>query len=438
MTRRCDPRDLSTASAVTQPMLTEVRRTVVVAAGAAVTAVFSLVYQLVAGRTLGPVSYADFAAALSLIYIGSSAAGPVNSTVARFSAQFVARGELGKVRGLVEMATRRVAGFGFIAAALALIGVRPLGHALHFSSAAPLVLVIAVLYLTLLVSVERGVLRGALDFAKYNRSVVTEAALRLLIGVPLLYAFAGASSAVGGYAAALLVLLPLSAKQATATWKGEEAVPVSEPEVLRFGSPMFAFSLAFVAFLNVDMLLVKLFFPGQEAGLYGGAITLARSIALIYGPFGILLLPMFVSQGAGGSPPFRMVLRVVAYFLAAAAFPLVALGLWPEEILTLAFGEAFGAAAPLLFPLAVAATLAGFSALMGNALAGLERFRFLAAYVGGLLLMISGLWLWHESLDRVVVVVLAAQSITAVAMLVLLLAVWWEHRDMSHAGGPGS
>ncbi|MHC4709019.1 MAG: lipopolysaccharide biosynthesis protein [Planctomycetota bacterium] len=423
---------------MTQLMRTEVRRTFVVAAGAAVTAVFSLVYQFVAGHTLGPVPYADFAAALSLIYIGSSAAGPVNSTVARFSAQFIARGELGKVRGLVEMATRRVAGFGLIAAVLALIGLRPLVRALHFSSAAPLVLAIAVLYLTLLVSVERGVLRGALDFARYNRSVVTEAALRLLIGVPLLYAFADAGSAVGGYAAALLVLLPLSAKQAKVTSKGEEAVPVSAPEVLRFGSPMFAFSMAFVTFLNGDMLLVKLFFHGPEAGLYGGAVTLARSIALIYGPFGILLLPAFVSQEAGGSPPFRMVLRVVAYFLAAAALPLAAMAIWPEEILTLAFGEAFGAAAPLLLPLAGAAALAGFSALMGNALAGLGRFRFLAVYIGGLLLMVSGLSLWHESLDRVVVVVLAVQVITAVAMLVLLLAAWWEHRGMPHAGGAGS
>ena len=173
---------------------------------------------------------------------------------------------------------------------------------------------------------------------------------------------------------------------------------------------------------RVDMLLVKRLFSGPEAGLYAGAITLARSIALIYGPFGIMLLPAFVSQGASGPPPFRMVLRVVGYFLAAAALPLAAFALWPEEILTLAFGEQFGAAAPLLLPLAGAAALAGLSALIGNSLAGLGRFRFLGIYLGGLLLLISGLLMRHDSIAQVAVIVLLVQAITAAAMLLLFLA----------------
>lgn len=438
MAHPCDRYDLRfsgyrDASAVTHPVRNEIRQTLVLIVGAAVTAALSLMYQVVAGRALGPAQYADFAAALSLIYLGLATAGPINATLARFSAEYAAAGELGKIRGLAGFATRRLAIYGLIVGAIALIVLRPLARTLHFSSSAVLLLAIVVLYLTLLVSVERGVLRGTLEFAKYNRSVVTEAVLRLLLGVPLLYAFGNAGAAVGGYAVALLTLLPLATRQAKATWKNEAAEPVPAAEVLKFGSPMFVFTIASAAFVNLDMLLVKSFFSGIDAGLYGGAITLARSIAFIYGPFGILLLPAFVSQGASGPPPFRMVLRVVGYFLAAAALPLAAFALWPEEILTLAFGEAFGAGTPLLLPLAGAAALAGLSALIGNALAGLGEFRFLGVYLGGLLLLVSGLLVWHDSLDVVAMIVLVAQSITAAAMLLLLLSAWRASREVFDA-----
>ena len=395
----------------------EIRQVVSLGSGTFAAAVLALLYQFLVGHALGPAEFADFATALSLVYFGAVAAGPVNATAARFSAEFAARGQLGRVHSLARILLRWVARFGFVACVVALIAVRPLGTWLNFRSVTPLLLAAMFLYFTLIVNLARGLLRGVQEFARYTLNIVGEAGLRLVFGIPLVLLLRDAASAVGGYLVALVILIPLSGRQVRSIWRESASDSVDYAVVRRFGVPMIVFALSNAGFLTVDIVLVKHLFENEQAGLYGGAITLARSIGLIYAPFGAMMIPLFVAEAVTGGRPSGTLLRICLYFVALGVVPILAFALWPSEILGLTLGSAFSQAAPILVPLAASMLLAGVSALIGNALAGLDRFLFLAPYTGGLLLETILLSVRHGSLEEIALLVLTVQALTAGAMI---------------------
>ena len=149
-------------------MRTETRHSIVLTAGTGTTAALSLIYTVYAGRVLGRVAYADFVAAVSFANLCYIALGPINGTVARFTAQYASRSEYGKIRTLCREVGKRVAKYGVLGLIAGLVMLKPLAVVLRFDSVVPLLLAYVMVYLTLLLSVARGVLRGVQSFHQYN------------------------------------------------------------------------------------------------------------------------------------------------------------------------------------------------------------------------------------------------------------------------------
>jgi O-antigen/teichoic acid export membrane protein len=395
---------------------------VVLGAGTMAAAVLALLYQLVIGRRLGPMEYADFAAALSLIYFGAITAGPVNATAARFGAEYATLGDWGRVRGLAYTLMRYTSGVGLLICVGAVAFASPLADWLHFRSRAPLFATIIVLYLTLLVGVARGILRGARDFRKFNINTMVEAGLRVAIGIPLVLVFVTAGVALAGYAIALVIALLLSVRQTATLWQASPRVRIAPRSLMRFGVPMLGFGVVSAGFLTLDMLMVKRLFDGETAGMYAGAVTLARTIFLIQSPFSTLLIPAFVAETVSAGRPAMTLFRVAGAFIAVALVPVAIFAAWPHAVLEVALGSAFVDATPLLLPLAAAGVLSGISTLLANALASVHRFAFLVPYAAGLAVEGTLIAIWHGSVETVATLVLAVQGCTAAVMLVTALA----------------
>ena len=286
-------------------MRTETRHTTILIAGTGTTAVFSLLYAAYAGRVIGPAEYADFATAVALVMMCQIALGPINGTITRFTAEYFARGEKGKILALSRAITRRVTLYGLLGVALALLAVKPLAALLQFSSILPLVVAFGMIYLMLLVSVPRGVLRGVQSFGHLSVNTVLEAAIRFAVGV-LVLAFARvAVSGLSAYVVALVAILIASRFQLRHVWAGVEPQSVDGAAVRRFTAPMFVMMLTSAGFAHLDMFFVKHCFAPTEAGVYGAAFTLARAMSVLVTPFTTLLLPALSTARSPSSAPMR-------------------------------------------------------------------------------------------------------------------------------------
>ena len=403
-------------------MRTETRHSIVLTAGTGTAAALSLIYTVYAGRQLGPERYADFTAAASFAFFCCIALGPINGTVARFSAQYASHGDYGKIRTLSREVARRVALFGLAGLALGLLVLRPLTTAGHFASYGPLLVAYGMVYLTLLLSVTRGVLRGVQSFNQYNLNILLEAASRLVLGVALLNVVGGATAGLAAHVVALAVVLMLCPWQLRGVWRGHEPARIDRGEVRRFTAPMFIAIFAYAGFQNLDMFFVKHHFSATDAGQWSAAFALTRALGVLVTPFTILLLPLLTTLYEKGHRIGPTFIRTCSYFLVLAAGPLVLFWLWPVGIVKVLYQEEFTGAAPLLLPLAVARLACYLTYLIVLVFASRARFRFLYIYVPGLAAEALVLLIWADSLATAAAAVLIVQAVILLLLAVLVAA----------------
>lgn len=414
-------------------MTTLTRQTLYLIAGTGVTAALNLAYTIYVGKVLGPDAYAVFVSTLAVIYLCTIPSGPTNSAIARFVAGFAGPDSRGRTLYLVRGLGRFVARWGAVGMVAGIVLAIPLASVLRFPSPRPLQVAMVVAFLSVLLSVFRGWLRGLQDFAGYSVNLAAEAIVRLAAGVAALALVATATSAVTAYVAAVVAVLALSWWQLRPQRRGvvAEAFPIAD--VKRFTGPMLLFTLGNAAFQNLDMLMVKGMFATHEAGLYAAAITLAKPIGVLFMPFHTLSLPMLSAVRARRQSTWSMLARVAAAYAALAALPIAAFAIAGEAIVALLFGDAYAGAAPLLVPLAVAQVLIHLTILIGQDFAAANRFRFLGIYFAGLVVEVAAIALFARQLGAVPMVVLAAAALTLLAVVARLRVV--ASRERSGDGG---
>lgn len=406
-------------------MKPETKQSVILVGGTGIATALGLVFSAVAGRLLGPERGADFFGAVSLVAFCQIALGPINTTVARFCARYLGESSPGKVHSLYRAVLRRVIVVGAIGIGLALLATPLIRWVLRFDSSGPVIAALLTLYVTFVLSVARGTLRGLQAFVSLNVNNIAEALVRLTLGLLLLLMSRSATVAVAAYFSGTLIAALLGHMQVSAMVGGHDRERVDGKEIVAFTLPVFAMTLIAAGFQNVDMLLVKSLFSDAEAGLFGASHTLSRTMGALVTPFNTLVLPLVARMHGEGESVAGPMLRVVSYFLLLAAVPLAAFALVPDLVMTTLFGADFEAAGALLFPLSVA-RLAGHTAHLGAlACAALGRFRFLYFYGAGFFAQVVLLVMFHGSPEAVVRVALVSQlgTMLAVGGYLLWLAV---------------
>jgi O-antigen/teichoic acid export membrane protein len=401
-------------------MRAETRHSLTLVFGTGFTAVLSFVYIIYATRTLGTKHAADFITAVSLVFLVTTAIGPINGAVAKFTAQYLAENNPGKVRALEKAMTRRVVLYGLVLTAVALLFVNPLAALLKFHSSTPLVISCAMAYLTLILSVSRGLLRGAQSFHQYNANILVESGFRLLIGVAILAAWTNTTASLVPYLVSLAAVLILSQFQLRELLNRAPGQPVDVAAFKSFLIPMCLMMFASAGYQNLDLLFVKYYFSNEDAGFYGAANNLARSIGVIVTPFNTLLLPLLTSMGRGSPQATGAFVRVSTYFLILCAVPLGMFYFYPD-IAALAYKEDFAPAGELLVPLTIVRIFGFASALVALACVAIGRYRFLPIYLAGLALQTIALILWHDAFTDVLQTLAIAQSAVLLALIVYFI-----------------
>lgn len=404
-------------------MKPETRHSFLLVRGTALTAVLGLAYTVLVARRMGAVEYADFIAAVNLAMFGQVAMGPIHHLVTRFTAEYQGQGAPGRIARLHRCVLEQAMRWGVPGALVAAGVLTPLANVLQFATPWPVYAAVGVVLATLLISVPRGVLRGAQAFGAFNLSVVSEAAARLAVGLLLVSWTGSVVAAVGAYVLAMVIVWPFTAGRARAIW-GHATEEAIDPAVLRrFVGPLLGVTLTTAGFLYSDMLAVKYLFPPEVAGSYGVQLVLANLMGLLVTPFSTVLLPAVTARHVRGEGARGVVVRAGIYIVILVSGPLVVYGLLPRTLLRTLFGAGYvlEGEAPVLLALALVRLLTHLGNLVAMIHVGQGRFRFLWVYVLGLVVEWVVMLRWHGTLTDVVWGLVAVQGMTLVAMSAYLL-----------------
>ena len=383
----------------------------VMAAATVVAGGFNYGYQVFVGRYLGAEAYGAFGALFALFYLLHVVGRGVRFSASRFAAELDGPHERAAFyRGfLLRSVALGVGGTALLVAASPAIA-----GFLGLDSAAPVTVVAAAIGVELVLTANQGTLQGLQRFGALGSFKVAQAAVKLALGVALVLAgfrLYGAFAAVVLGSAVVLVASTVyllrqlgTASAARSSFRYRRAYRYVVPAAIA------GFCLTVPA--NADVVVVKHFFPAVDAGHYAAASVLGK--VLLFLPMGIstALFPKVTADHAAARSERLEALfdRALAYAALVAVAGAVGFWLVAEELLLIAYGPDYLAAAPLVrwYGLAISAVVLAVVVL--NFELARDRTGYVYAFALGSLLELAAIWLVHDSLIQVAQLVLVANA----------------------------
>ena len=359
--------------------------------------VFNFSYNIVMARWLGPAEFGHINAAVTVLLLASC----VSLAFQLVCAKFVARnksdgGKAAVVHALLGKAW--LASLGM--AAVLFLAQRPIAAFLNLPQPWTIAFLAAGIAVYAPLGVKRGGMQGVCSFPRLGGNFAIEAFTRFVVGAGLVLAGYGALGAVGAISAGVFAafLFPRVPRQLRV--HATMAEPPSFAEALQ----AIVFFVGQVIINNIDILLVKHFFPSDPAGVYAAISQIGR---LLYFAswFGVINAMFPVTAAATGEQrkaygiglPLLLVLGLSLVFIAIA-------GMFPHLIMVVIFGSRFVdtgwllglyAAATALYSLSVVFIAYEMSRRIANT--GWLQLMFSGA-------MVLGVSIFHSTLREVILV----------------------------------
>jgi O-antigen/teichoic acid export membrane protein len=373
--------------------------------------IFNFAYNMVMARMLGPGAFGNINAAVTLLLLASC----ISLAFQLVCAKFVARNHSDSSKAAV---VHSLLGKAWMAS-LALGGVLFLAQkpvATYLNVPSPWIIGLLAIGIAAYapLGVKRGAMQGVCAFPRLGTNFVLEAGIRFFLGAGLVIAGYGVLGAVGAISASVIAACFIPRIPAQLRVTAGTAEPPSYAEAVQ----AIVFFVGQVIINNVDILLVKHFFPSDPAGVYAAISQIGR---LLYFAswFGVVnaMFPVAAAAGTeqkkshGITLPLLLVLGLSLLFIAVAA-------LFPHLIMGVIFGSRFIEIGWLLALYAIATGLYSLSVVfiayeMSRRIANTGWLQLI--FSGALVL---GIGLFHQSLHEVIMVriVLMAAMLALVAL----------------------
>jgi O-antigen/teichoic acid export membrane protein len=378
----------------------------------------NFLYNVHVAQKLGPSEFGHVATALTLLLLSTS----VMLSFQIVCAKFVARNEQPTAKAGVfhSLMSRAWKVSLLIGMALALFS-KPLTHFLHFPTVWIVVLMALAIAFYIPVGVKRGGFQGTCSFPLLATNFTLESAVKLVLALALVWKF-GAIGAVIAIAASEIAAYAFPRIHPLLRQPGTDFVSANSRE----GIQAIVFFVGQAIIMNIDLILVKHYFPSYEAGQYAAVALVGR--VLFYASWAVIHAMFPVAAQDGGTQPKRAVLAVPLGLVGAIFLGFLGvLAIAPGMVMKTLFGPGFAQAEPLLALYATGtAAYAIAVVLMAYEMAHkIANTGWLQIVFAGLL--ITGIALFHHSLHQVIIVLITLMSALLVTVSLPFLRTQARH-----------
>lgn len=357
-------------------------------------------YNLILGRILGPEKFADAAIMITFLLVLSFIAMTFQLVTAKFSVIFE-----GIAFKTFISRTYKNASIVSVLLGLTIVLFSSQLQVFFRTTSSNMFVVFGIgVPFYFLMSVNRGVFQGKKHLISLSITYQLEMISRLLITFGLLYLFKIESSlliAIGILCSFIFGLIPF--KFSNISFSRIISLDNSKAKLVRnFFIITGFYELTQIIINNSDILLVKHYFESYNAGLYASLALIGRVVYFIAWMFVMLLLPTVVQLKKEGKPTLPILLKYVSYISIIAASIVIACFLFPEQIITVLFGNEYFKITPLLWKYALATGLFAISNIFAYYYLSLDKY--IPVIISGVfgMLQIVLIILFHETLEQVV------------------------------------
>jgi O-antigen/teichoic acid export membrane protein len=248
-------------------------------------------YQFLMARMLTIEAYGELQSILAILTISGVLTGAISTVLVKYTADFKAKDWLNKIYALFLFFTKKISIIAIIFFTIFVILSGRIAGFLNLTSVLPLIILGTGFLFSFLDSTNSGILRGLQKFKELSIISITSVFLKILFAILLVKLGFAINGAVGAVILAALIGYLISFYPLKFLFKKQKE-KIETKEIFQYFFPVF-FTLLFITLLyNVDIILVKHFFPAQTAGEYGALAILGHIVFFITGPIVGVMFPM--------------------------------------------------------------------------------------------------------------------------------------------------
>ncbi|GMR04830.1 MAG: oligosaccharide flippase family protein [Thermodesulfobacteriota bacterium] len=389
-------------------------------AGTMIGNISNYLFQFYMGKSLSIEDYGAMNAVFSMLVIVAVPSTTIMLVVARYVSRFRTNGEWDKISALARSSLIKMAMLGGVFFLPFLIFRGPIAGYLRISSTVPVVIVGIGVFSAFIITVNFGVLQGLQKFYSFGAGMGMTGLLKLGFGVALVITGFGLNGATASLTMASLAVFAVTTVPIAAFYrKGAIGALVERHtrEIVGYSVPVLLSTVAFSALTNLDIILVKHYFPAMDAGLYAGMAILGRTILYLPAAFVLALFPIVSGSKESDESTFRILDKALFYTVTISIAGVLLFAVFPDEIIRLSFGGRFLAVAPLLKYYALAMGLMAVTSVLISFNLARNRTGFIYVLAGGCAALFVLLKSFHGGLFAVVLSIMIVNFVMAVTQL---------------------
>jgi O-antigen/teichoic acid export membrane protein len=393
--------------------------------------VFNFYFHIYMSRNLGPERYSALNSLMSLLFWLNIPIVTVQTTVAKFVAQFSATAQETKVRRVLLECAKRVGVAAFVLMTAIIFGAPLIGEFLNIHTNTPIVISGVLLFFMYMMPVFWAVLQGRERFGFLGMSYFTNFTTKCGLGI----LFAVIGWGVGGVLfgvvlsfgfAFIVAFWPL--REVIAQKGGDDRVEMGD--IYRFGLPVVISLLCLYSFCNLDIPLVRHFYGATEEGLQLAGYYATASIigkGFLFLPLGIILalFPKVTRKKATGENPVPVLVRGLALEIVLSLGGIIVCILIARYLAILLSKNDAPELVALIRIFGIAITPVAVTMILVHYNLALERYGFIWMLLPVTLLTFLGIWLFHETPMTVLMIIASGGFLLLVCVLLFTL---YAHR----------
>ncbi len=302
-------------------------------------------YHFVMGRMLGPTSYGELAALISLLGL----LGIIPASVSLMIVKQVASAKNEQyVNNLISWFKTKIFRVALVFSIIILIAAPIIASFLKIQNMSYLILIAVSLLFSIQAGLNRSILQGLLKFKEMVYSILVENSSKLIISIFLVYIGLQVSGVMLAMVISTLLGLYVTNLYLNRGPSKSVNLSVDVKSMLTFIIPVSIQTIASTSLYSSDVILVKHFFSSHDAGIYAALSTLGKIIFFGAGPIGAVMFPLVSQRSAKGENYRKIFIYSLVATLVLSTGLLLLYWLAPVFTITLLYGNAYQEAKNLL------------------------------------------------------------------------------------------
>ena len=342
----------------------------------------NFVFHFFMARMLSVSDYGILATLFTITYVLAVFSESIQIVITKYSVQ---ENEKGKLKNIIKKSFKKAFFVSVLLFVVYLAAAVPMSRILEIKYL--LVALNGVILFSIFLSpVTRGVLQGKKRFKALGVNMAIEAVIKLCLAILFVYIGWRVYGALIGTLVGMGIALFASFFSLGDIMKSKEEKSETSG-IYGYSLPAFLIILVILMFYSIDVIIVKILFPADTAGVYAIASILAKTIFFGTQPVSRAMFPITAEGNGkdGKSKPDNAFMNAMMILIPMIVIALAVFYFAPNLIIKIFSGKELGEAASILFYLGVAVSLISFANLIllyKLSLGKIKRFYYLFVFLG--------------------------------------------------------